>query len=159
MSENMTVEKLRELGAERTRDLKREQRFSGVPIPDLRPSRKIPSHLKDLRIAEEPWYHVAKVLKDDIGLSDEDLAVGEARATGRFGDSLTNYLKVTHEIHKNYPDLYQPKIIEALRFLEDLVYGGFTENRALRKLAAQGYLPEDRRKFEESIRLHFPDYN
>ena len=149
----MTVEKLRRLGAERTRELKNE-----VSIPTLHPSRKIPSHVKDLYTAREPWYHVVKVLKDDIGLSDEDLAVGEDRATGRFGDRLTNYLKVTHEIHK-IPDLYQPKIIEALRFLEDLVYGGFTENKALHKLAACGHLPEERRKFEEAIRRHFPDYN
>jgi hypothetical protein len=115
--------------------------------------------VKDLHIAKEPWYHVVKALKDDIGLSDEDLAVGEDRATGRFGDSLMNYLKVTHEIHKKHPDLYQPAIIEALRFLEDLVYGGFTENKALHKLAARGHLPEARRKFEEVIKRHFPDYN
>ena len=161
MAENMTAEELRRLGVERTRQLEREGREAvdlGERGRALPPSR-LPAHVEEMRIAEAPWLHVVRAIKVDLGLSDEelDIDVEGGRATGRYGDSVTRYLMVAQELRK-HPDLYQPAIIEAIHFLEDLIRGE-PEGQALHRLSARGHRPEERRMIEEIIRRHFPDYH
>ena len=160
MAENITAEALRRLRIERTRQLEHEGR-EAIYLGEGRalPPSRLPSHVEEMRIAEAPWLHVVLAIKVDLEFSDEELDVDVegGRATGRYGDGVTRYLMVAQELRK-HPDLYQPAIIEALHFLEDLIRGE-PEGQALHRLAARGHRPEERRMIEEIIRRHFPDYH
>jgi len=130
-----------------------------IPSPPRQgEKRKMPPQVLERHIAGEPWFHVVRAIKQHLGLVDEDLDVGVDRATGRYGDSLTNYLRVVYEIAERNPELYKPAVNEALHFIREIALLGVPEKEAIHNIASQ-YSPEERRIVKDIIKRFFPDYD
>ena len=130
----------------------------------------IQSRAKSINMGYPTKVAEINMLKIQLGLSDDELTVPANEydvAGGWLGDNVSKFMDIVHSIRRDFPDIYQPTVREAIRFTEELMYltppgeeaSDETIVEALHNLTGQYYDATERVTVEQAVKQRgFPQY-